>query len=208
MFFEEGWIPLSEVTQEVFRKLQALKAAGKIGKGQGNLRSVMAISIWEFLDAATKLAVTSPGGDAVETSRDLVAWADPTALQNEHIQLQAGTVGSSTLPGEDGKVPDDTARRLLYGPFTNLPIIIPINSYQSSLGYLENEVSEDVTEDTALLESARLILAMVDAKELVTREIARSRIGTKLGRRKFKLAWAIAAAKAPDLKQPNRWLGL
>lgn len=208
MFFEEGWIPVSEVTQEAFRKLQALKAANKIGKGHGNLRSILAVSMWDFLDGATKLGVTAPDGSAVEASRDLVAWADPTALQNEHVDLQAGSVGSSQLPDEHGAVPDEAARRALYGPFMNLPIAIPVNSFQSSIGYLEEEVKEDVTEDAALLEGARLILAMVEAKELVTREIARSRIGTKLTRRKFKLAWAIASAKAPELKRPNRWMGL
>ena len=26
MFFEEGWVPVSEVTSEVFRRLQAMRA--------------------------------------------------------------------------------------------------------------------------------------------------------------------------------------
>ena len=49
---------------------------------------------------------------------------------------------------------------------------------------------------------------MLEKGEVVTREIARARIGTALSRRRFKLAWAIAATKVPDLKAPNRWQGL
>jgi len=33
-------------------------------------------------------------------------------------------------------------------------------------------------------------------------------VGTALTRRRFKMAWAIAAAKAPELKAPNRWSGI
>ena len=207
MFYEEGWIPLSEVTSEVFRKLQALQADNKIGKGQGNLRSVLAISVWDFLEGATKLGATGPDGEVVEASRDLAAWADPTALQNEHIDLQVGSVGSSALPDDSGAAPDEAARRARYGPFLSLPVVIPINSFQSSIGYLPEEVSGDVSADETLMSGARTILAMAEAG-LVTRELARARIGTALTRRRFKLAWAIASAKRPELKKPNRWLGL
>ncbi len=208
MFYEEGWIPLSAVTSEVFRKLQALQATGKIGKGHGSLRSVLAVSVWEMLEGATKLGVTAPDGSAVEASRDLVAWADPTALRNEHVDLLVGNVGSSDMPDDTGAPADAATRRMRYGAFLNLPIVVPINSFQSSLGYLPEEVGDDASEDEALLSGAKQILAMVEAKELVTRELARTRVGTKLTRRKFKMAWAIASSKAPELRAPNRWMGM
>lgn len=208
MFFEEGWVPVSEVTQEVFRMLQGLKVEDKIGKGHGSMKTVLAVSVWEMLDGATKIGATSSTGRVVDASRDLIAWADPTALMNEHIDLQVGSVGSSQLPDADGTVADVDTRRLRYGSFFNMPVVIPVNSYQSSLGYLAEEVKDDVSEDEALLDGARLILTMVQKGELVTRELARSRIGTTLTRRRFKMAWAIAASKAAELKAPNRWQGL
>ncbi|MEM1386287.1 MAG: hypothetical protein AAF748_00725 [Pseudomonadota bacterium] len=208
MFFIEGWVPVSEVTLEVFRKLQGLHVDGKIGKGHGSLKTVLGISVWEILDGATKIGATGPDGIVVDASRDLTAWADPTALMNEHINLQRGTVGSSRLPGEDGKVPEPTLQAQRYGAFYNLPVVIPVNSYQSSLGYLAEEVKDDASEDEGLREGARTILTMVQKGDLVTREIARARIGTGLTRRRFKMAWAIAAAKVPELRAPNRWTGL
>lgn len=208
MFFIEGWVPVSEVTLEVFRILQGLQVGGKIGKGHGSLKTVLAVSVWEMLDGATKIGATTTDGIVVDASRDLTAWADPTALMNEHMDLQMGTVGSSSLPDAKGNPPDRAEQALRYGPFYNLPIVIPVNSYQSSLGYLAEEVKDDATEDQALLDGARMILTMVQKKELVTREIARARIGTALTRRRFKMAWAIAAAKAPELKAPNRWSGI
>ncbi len=208
MFFIEGWVPVSEVTLEVFRRLQALQAEGKIGKGHGSLKTILGVSVWEVLDGATKIGATNPDGTVVDATPDLVSWADPTALMNEHIDLRIGTVGSSRLAREDGSIPEATEQALTYGPFFNLPVVIPLNSYQSSLGYLGEEVKDDATEDTDLLDGARLILSMVDKGELVTRELVRSKIGTSLSRRRFKMAWAIAAAKVPELKKPNRWKGL
>ncbi|WP_172299496.1 hypothetical protein [Pseudoruegeria sp. HB172150] len=208
MFFEEGWIPLSEVTGEVFRRLQALKSEGKIGRGQGELKSILAVTVWDMCDAATKVGVTATDGTVVSASKDLVAWADPMILSNEHVNLIAGTVGSSDLLDEHGEMADDETLRQRYGPFYTLPIVVPVNNFQSSLTFLAEEVKADISEDEELMKGARTILSMIERKELVTREIARGRVGTSLSRRRFKLAWALAATKVPDLRSPNRWLGL
>ena len=192
----------------VFRQLQSLKAQGKIGKGHGSLKSVLAVSVWDLCDAAPKIGATAADGTVVEASGDLLGWADPTELTNEHVNLQIGSVGSTTLRDETGALPDQAALRARYGPFLSLPMVVPINAYQSSLGYLAEEVKADITEDEDLIKGARTILTMLEKGEVVTREIARARIGTALSRRRFKLAWAIAATKVPDLKAPNRWQGL
>ncbi len=208
MFFEEGWTPLSEITADVFRRLQVLRADKKIGRGQGSLGAILAVSVWDICEATTKLGATAPDGTVVSASKDLVLWADPTNLSNEHVNLRTGSVGSTELPDAHGELPDTETQIARYGPFLNLPLVIPINTYQSSVGYMAEEVREDLSQDTALIDGARTILSMVEAGELVTREIAKVRIGTALTRRKFKLAWAMAAAKRPDLKTPNRWQGL
>lgn len=208
MFFEDGWIPLSEITADVFRRLQTLKTDGKIGKGQGDLGSILALTVWDICEATTKLGVTAPGGNVVSASRDLVMWSDPTGLANEHVHLQTGSVGSSDLLDEHGDLPGGDALIARYGAFLNLPLVIPVNAYQSSIGYMPDEVREDLTQDRALIDGARTILSMVESGEMLTRELARSRIGTSLTRRKFKLAWSMAAAKVPELKNPNRWIGL
>jgi hypothetical protein len=208
MFFEEGWVPLSEVTSEVFRRLQAIKAAGALDPGQGELGVVLAISVWDICDACTKIGVTGGDGTVVAASKDLLAWADPRALTNEHVDVTVGTVGSSTLPDEDGKTPSPEALRLRYGPFTNLPVVLPVNNFQSSMTFLEEEVKGNPAKDSLVVQGARTIIQMVDGDGLVTREIARAKLGASLSRRKFKLAWAMAAQHRPFLASPNRWQGL
>ncbi|MDF0600727.1 hypothetical protein P1J78_08295 [Psychromarinibacter sp. C21-152] len=208
MFFEEGWVPLSEVTGDVFRRLQVLQSEGRIGKGHGSLRAVLSVTVWDICEATAKLGVTGSDGTVIAASRDLVAWADPTQLFNEHLNLQIGNVGSSDLLDAHGELPDAETLAGRYGPFLNLPVVIPINTYQSSVGYMAEEVGGDLTTDTALIDGAKTILSMAEGGALLTRETARAKIGTALSRRKFKLAWAMAAAKRPELNKPNRWLGL
>ncbi len=208
MFFEEGWVPLSEVTSEVFRRLQAIKAAGELDPGQGDLKVVLAISVWDICDACTKIGATGGDGTVVAASKDLLAWADPRELSNEHVNLTVGTVGSSSLKHADGKSPSSDDLRLRYGPFTNLPVVLPVNNFQSSLTFLEEEVKGDPTKDKLVIQGARTIIEMVDGGGLVTREIARVKLGASLSRRKFKQSWALASQHRPDLAAPNRWQGL
>ena len=208
MFFEEGWVPLSEVTSEVFRQLQGLQAKGQMGSGQDGLQTVLAISVWDICDACTKIGVTGPDGTVIAASKDLVAWANPRDLSNEHVNLMAGNVGSSTLPDDSGKLPTPDELRLRYGPFLNLPVVIPVNNFQSSLTFLEEEVSGNPEKDEAVITGARTIIGLVDAGGPVTREIARSKLGSALSRRKFKLAWSLASQHRTDLIAPNRWIGL
>ncbi len=204
MFYEEGWAPLSEVTAEVFRKLQALKAAGDL---EGSLKGTLAVSVWEVCDACTKVGVTAEDGSVIPATKDLVAWADPLGLSNEHVNVRFGTVGSTTLKGEDGKLPGQAELIARYGPFLNLPIVIPVNNFQSSMTFLADEVKAQSFRDEAVVAAARTILQM--AKDgLVTRETATEKLGASLSRRKFKLAWAIAAKQVPELAEPNRWAGL
>ena len=204
MFFEEGWAPLSEVTSEVFRRLQALKAAGEI---EGGLKGTLALSVWEICDASTKIGVTAEDGSVIPASKDLVAWANPVELSNEHVNLRVGTVGSSTLPGEDGAAPGQAELVARYGPFLNLPVVIPVNNFQSSLTFLAEEVKAQSPKDEVVIDAARKIIAMAKAG-LVTRSVASEKLGAKLSRRKFKLAWAMAARHQPELAAPNRWEGL
>ncbi|MDJ0826381.1 MAG: hypothetical protein QNJ16_12825 [Rhodobacter sp.] len=208
MFFEEGWVPLSEATAEVFRRLQALKAAGGIGEGQGSLKLILAISVWDICDASTKVGVTAADGTVIAASKDLVAWADPRELFNEHLSLQAGSVGSSPISDAEDKAPSEAELKARYGPFLNLPVVIPVNNFQSSMTFLAEEVSGNPSKDEEIVNGARTILKMVDGGELVTREIARTALGATMSRRKFKLAWAIAAQHRDHLSAPNRWLGM
>ncbi len=208
MFFEEGWVPLSEVTSDVFRRLQTIKAAGEMGNPQASMQATLAISVWDICDASTKVGVTGPDGVVVPASKDLIAWADPEDLSNEHMNLREGSVGSSTLPDEDGKRPSVDALRLRYGPFLTLPVVLPTNNVQSSMTFLAEEVKNERADDETMIEAARAILQMVASGALVTREIARAKLGASLSRRKFKQAWALAARKHPDLRAPNRWIGL
>lgn len=208
MFFEEGWVPLSEATSEVFRRLQALKVAGEIGAGQGGLKLILAISVWDICDAATKIGVTAADGTVISASKDLVAWSDPRALSNEHLDLRAGSVGSSTLHGKDGKPWSEAELKARYGPFLHLPVVIPVNNFQSSMTFLSEEVKVDPTKDDEVVKGARTIIGMLDDGKLVTREIARAKLGANMSRRKFKLAWALAAQNREVLAAPNRWQGL
>jgi hypothetical protein len=200
MFYEEGWVPLSEVSSEVLRRLQALQAEGKVGKGQGSLGQILSVTVWDICDAATKLGVTAADGSVVPASKDLVAWGDPLSPVNEHLDLRIGSVGS-------GAAAEPEAQRRRYGPFLHLPLVIPVNNFQSSMTFLAEEVLADVEGDSALADGARLILSLHRGGG-TTRELARSRIGTALSRRRFKMAWAMAAAHAPELKDADRWKGI
>jgi len=208
MFFEEGWVPIAEATSEVFRQLQALQGKGRIEVGTDGLRAMLAVSVWDICDACSKIGVTGGDGVVVPASKDLVAWADPRNLSNEHINLVDGTVGSSTLTAAEGGGQDSAAMALRYGPFLNLPIVMPVNNYQSSLTFLEEEVTGQSDGAEAVDAAAGKIVAMVESGKLVTREIARTALGASLSRRRFKLAWAVASDRLPDLKTPNRWQGL
>lgn len=207
MFFEDGWVPLAEVTSEVFRRLQSLQAAGNPG-AQGALATTLAISIWDICDACTKIGVTGADGTVVAASKDLVAWADPRNLSNEHLHLMAGTIGSTSMPDDTGQPPSREALIRRYGPFLNMPVVIPVNNFQSSLTFLEEEVSGQAAGAAEITDAARTIVTAVDAGDLVTRDIMRAKLGSGLSRRKFKLAWGLAADHRPDLAAPNRWQGL
>jgi len=209
MFFEDGWVPLSEITGEVLRRLQALRAKAPAGETQTKgLSQDLAISVWDICDAAPKIGVTGPDGAVIPASKDLVAWADPMALSNEHVDLRQGNVGSSSLPDADGHLPDPAELAARYGTFLHLPIVMPINAFQSSLTFLEDELAAQKTRDEAVIEVARAIVARLDSGALLTRDIARREIGAAISRRKFKLAWAIAAQNRPALSAPARWVGL
>ncbi len=206
MFFEEGWVALSDVTAEVFRRLQEMKAAGKTG--EGGLSELLAISVWDICDASTKVGVTGPDGTVIAASKALVAWADPRVLSNEHLNLIAGTVGSTTLKDETGEVPSREALALRYGAFVNMPVVIPINNFQSSMTFLAEEVGDQSKKDPEVVDAARTILQALDGGQLVTRETMRAKLGSGLSRRKLKLAWGLAAQHRPALAEPNRWQGL
>jgi len=209
MFFEEGWVPLSEVTTEVFRRLQGMQAAGDVPDGQGEpLGPLLAVSVWDICDACTKVGVTASDGTVIPASKDLVAWADPRDLSNEHINLRDGTVGSSQLPNEAGKLQTLVELQVRYGPFLSMPVVIPINNFQSSLTFLEEEVKSQRVNDDAVRGAAKTIIQMNDAEGLLTRDIARRKLGSALSRRKFKLAWGLAARHRPTLALPSRWDGL
>ncbi len=207
MFSEEGWVSLAEVTAEVFRRLQGLHADGKVVDVKGGLSPVLAISVWDICDTASKIGVTGPDGTVIAASKDLVAWADPRELTNEHVNLAVGSVGSTTLADKSGNLPSREELALRYGPFLSLPIVIPVNNYQSSLTFLAEEVAKP-TRDEEVVNAARTILQSVDEGALVTRETMRQKLGASLSRRKFKLAWALAAQHRPELAEPNRWQGL
>lgn len=208
MFFEEGWVPLSEVTTEVFRRLQSFSAAGDMPDTKGGLLPVLALSVWDICDACSKIGVTGGDGNVIPASKDLAAWADPRSLSNEHIDLRIGNVGSTQLPGQDGKLPDRDQLHLRYGPFLNLPVVLPVNNVQSSLTFLEEEVKNQDPGEEQVVNAAKAILTMVKNAEIVTREVARAKLGASLSRRKFKVAWSLAAQHHADLAAPNRWVGL
>lgn len=201
-------MPLSEVTAEVFRRLQAIQAAGDMPDAEGGLLPVLALSVWDICDACSKIGVTGGDGTVIPASKDLTAWADPRNLSNEHIDLLVGNIGSTQLPDAEGKTLTPDALRLRYGPFLNLPLVLPVNNVQSSLTFLEEEVKGHDPRDEQVLKAAQAILTMVKNAQIVTREIARAKLGAALSRRKFKVAWALAAQHHADLAAPNRWTGL
>ncbi|MEL7117147.1 MAG: hypothetical protein AAGP08_16450, partial [Pseudomonadota bacterium] len=128
-------------------------------------------------------------------------------LSNEHIDLTVGSVGSSRLPGENGKMRTREDLHFQYGGFLSLPVCIPSNSFQSSLTFLEEQVRQPLRDDE-VINAARTILHMVKDGEMVTRPLATERLGAALSRRKMKLAWALAADHHAPLAVPNRFLGL
>lgn len=207
MFFDEGWVPIGEVTSEVFRRIQEFHAAGVIHDSNKNLKTLLAVSVWDICDASTKIGVTASDGTVISASKNLTDWSDPRAFSNEHMDITVGTVGSSKMPEDDGKIADRETLIARYGPFLSLPIVVPVNNYQSSLTFLEEEVKKN-SRDEEVVNSAKTILAMVKAGQMVTRSIAQAKLGATLSRRKFKLAWALAAGHHEELAQPNRWLGL
>ena len=205
MFFEEGWTPIAEITAEVFRRLQVLAAQEHDGKPpRKGIASDLAISVWDICDAATKIGVTGPDGEVIPASKDLVSWANPISLTNEHLNLRIGNVGSTTLD----PVPGIDELRARYGSFLHLPVVMPVNNFQSSLTFLEEEIRDQRSKDPEVIAVAKKLLEWVDNGSLLSRDIARSELGGKLTRRKFKLAWALAAQHKPDLNAPRRWEGL
>lgn len=207
MFFEEGYVALSEATAEVFRRLQSLGAAGKIVDMERGLKPHLTTTIWDICEAATKIGVTASNSSFIEASKDLIAWADPRSFANEHLDITIGTVGSSTLPGEDGQTRSREDLQFQYGGFLSLPVCIPANSFQSSLTFMDEQVSQPLRDDE-VINGARMILEMVKNGDVLTREIARDKLGTSMSRRKMKLAWGLAADHHPPLALPNRWVGL
>ncbi len=207
MFFDEGWAPVSDVTAEVFRRLQGYQAAGKVHEGYAGLRELLAISVWDICDASTKVGATGADGTVVSASKDLMAWADPRELSNEHVDLMIGSVGSSSLAPEGGEAVTREELTLRYGPFLSLPLVLPVNNYRSSLTFLEEEVANSPRDDE-VVNAAKVILTMRSGGQLLTRDTARAKLGSTLTRRKFKLAWALASQHHEELAAPNRWLGL
>lgn len=207
MFFEEGYVPLSEAATEVFRRLQGHKANGEIKDLDRGLKIHLAISIWDICEVSTKIGVTAANSEFIEASKDLIAWADPRELQNEHVDLRIGSVGSSKMPDEDGNIRTRADLEFQYGQFLSLPICIPANSFKSSLTFMAEQVAEPLMGDEVVT-AAKTILTMVKNGEVVTREIARDKMGAGLSRRKLKLAWALACDHHAPLAAPNRWAGL
>lgn len=207
MFFEEGYIPLSEATGEVFKRLQAYQAKGIIKDINKGLRPHLTIAIWDICEVSTKIGVTASNSSFIEASKDLVAWADPLSMSNEHINLQIGSVGSSELPGEDGSMRSRADLEFQYGGFLSLPVCVPANSFKSSLTFLEEQVQQPL-HDEEVVNAARALLQRIKNGQIVTREIARDTLGASLSRRKLKLAWSLAAQHHKPLVQPNRWDGL
>ena len=207
MFFEEGWIPVSTASGEVFKRLQALNADGQIKDMKQGLKLHLSITIWDICDASSRCGVTGADGAVIEASKELVNWADPRSMTNEHLDLLVGSVGSTTLKDENGNMPTQAELEFRYGPFLSLPVCVPVNNFQSSLTFLEHEVKNPLR-DEEIVNAAKAIITMLDAGKVVTREIAREKLAATLSRRKLKLAWALAADHRPQLAAPNRWEGL
>jgi hypothetical protein len=207
MFFEEGYVPLAEATAEVFRRLQDYQAQGIIADMSQGLKPHLATTVWDICEASSKIGVTAANSSFIEASKELIVWADPRELSNEHIDLRIGSVGSSTLPGEDGKPRSREDLQFQYGGFLSLPVCVPTNSFQSSMTFLEEQVKQPLKDDQ-VVNGARAILEMIKAKQIVTRELVRKQLGAGMSRRKLKLAWALAAQHHAPLAAPNRWAGL
>lgn len=207
MFFEDGYVALSEATSEVFKRLQGLKAKGVINDLENGLKPHLTLTIWDICEVSTKIGVTASNSSFIEASKDLLAWADPREFHNEHVNIMIGTVGSSTLPDEDGNIRSREDLEFQYGGFLSLPVCIPANSFQSSLSFLEEQVKQPLRDDE-VVNAAKIILTMVKNGEVINRGIARDKMGAGMSRRKLKLAWALAAEHHPPLAAPNRWAGL
>jgi hypothetical protein len=207
MFYEEGYMPLAQAASEVMGRLQALQAKGAVCDLSQGLGPHLAVTLWDICETAGKITVTSPNGTMIDASKTLVAWADPLAFSNEHVDLRIGSVGSSTLPGADGAPRSREDLVFEYGGFLSLPICIPESSFQSSLTLLEDYVAQPLA-DAEIEAAAQSILSFVDTKPFVTRALAREWLGMSISRRKLKLAWGIAARHHLPLAEPGRWRGL
>lgn len=201
MFFEEGWASIADVTAEVRDRVLAFhaRAAEEAGKPLSTKRVLAdtAISVWEICDAATKAGVTTADGALVPASKALLAWEDPRRLWNRHVDLRAGTVGSGAAAA--GTPPEEMTGT--YGPFLYLPLCVPLNGVESSLSFLEEELRQQSQRDEEMLTVAAKIIAAAEAGRTMTRQIARQTIAGSLSRRKFKLAWALATDKRPELRR-------
>lgn len=201
MFFEEGWASLADVTAEVFDRTLAFHAkAAEAAGGQVSQKRVLAdvaISVWDMCDAATKAGVTGVDGSLVPASKLLLAWDDPRKLWNSHVDLRIGTVGSGAASA--GIPPEELRAR--YGPFMHLPLAIPLNGVQSSMSFLEEELRQQGERDEETLGVAAKLIAAAESGRVMTRLIARQSIAATLSRRKFKIAWALASDKRPELQR-------
>lgn len=201
MFFEEGWSSIADVTVEVQERVLSFHAEQAKATGrpvsQRRVMADVALSVWEICDAATKAGVTVAGGGLVPASKGLLAWEDPRSPINRHVDIRAGTVGS----GGAAAGLSEAELRARYGAFLYLPLSVPQNGVESSLTFLEEELRTQAVRDEELLTVAARIIAASEAGETLTRGIARRTIGGALTRRKFKIAWALAADKRPELNQ-------
>ncbi|MBV0910886.1 hypothetical protein [Anianabacter salinae] len=196
MFFEEGWTTVADVTDEVTERVQAFHAARAQGGTALPTADVMqtdiAISVWEICDAATKVGAMTPTGLMVPASKLLLAWHDPRKMHNRHIDLRQGVVGSSPDA-------DRAEAQSRYGAFLYQPLAIPTNGVESSLTFLDEELTSQSTRDPIVVDTAKMILAEVKAGALVTKRMMRQKAGNAITRRKFKIAWALAAEAHPPL---------
>lgn len=199
MFFEEGWTSIADVTVEVTDRVQKFyarrtEADGAPVPSAEAMRMDVAISVWEICDVATKVGAVTPTGQMIPASKVLTAWHDPRKMHNAHIDIRYGVVGSS--PDADR---DEAQAR--YGAFIFQPLSIPTNGVESSLSFLDDELAAQSTKDPLVVDTAKLILAEAKAGHIVTRTIMREKAGSRVSRRKFKLAWALAAEAHPPLWQ-------
>ncbi len=196
MFFEEGWTSIADVTHEVTERVQRFHAGrvkdGTPLPGKDAMRSDIAISVWEICDAATKAGVMTQTGLMVPASKLLLTWHDPRKTHNAHIDIRRGVVGSSP----DLK-PEEAQSR--YGAFLYLALAVPTNGVESSLTFLDEELADQNPRDPKVVDTAKMILGEVKAGRMVTKPMMREKAGNGISRRKFKLAWALAAEAHPPL---------